>query len=443
MADDWTSDRVLQLAPDAASAKAGQALANARKWALIEGDGLVLWGECQGSGAKPYQVQIDLAEPAYKCSCPSRKFPCKHSLGLMLVFAAGQVPAGRKPVWVEQWLGSRIEREEKKQAKAKQPAKAPDPEAQAKRQARRLERVLDGLAPLKIWIADLIRGGIAAVPSRGYSYFDEPARRMVDAQAPGAARLIRELGGIAMSGAGWQTLFLQRLAELHLMLRAAGRIGDLPQRTVDDLLAVLGVPVEQDAILAQSGLVDRWKVIAQETEVEDRLRVQRSWLFGAASRRPAMVLHFAHGTGPLDVSLQPGTSFEGECCFFPGHQTRAVVKNRGQATPLDRLSGCETLDTACGEYAANLAGQPWTAEVVFPMGGVVPMWKDQRWYLVDGRGQGLPAVFGGSSGLLAAALSGGRPIDIAAGWDGRRTRPIAAMAAGQYVSLLPSPLAGD
>ncbi len=44
-------------------------------------------GLCQGSGRQPYQARVDLAEPAFKCSCPSRKFPCKHGLALLLLFA--------------------------------------------------------------------------------------------------------------------------------------------------------------------------------------------------------------------------------------------------------------------------------------------------------------------------------------------------------------------
>ncbi len=29
-------------------------------------------GLCQGSGKNPYQTQIDLIGPAFRCSCPSR-----------------------------------------------------------------------------------------------------------------------------------------------------------------------------------------------------------------------------------------------------------------------------------------------------------------------------------------------------------------------------------
>ena len=82
-----TIDEVLALAPDAASAKSARGLTSTGQWPLLGSDASSVWGECQGSGARPYQTQVDLSGPAFKCSCPSRKFPCKHGLALMLIRA--------------------------------------------------------------------------------------------------------------------------------------------------------------------------------------------------------------------------------------------------------------------------------------------------------------------------------------------------------------------
>jgi hypothetical protein len=97
----WTTAQILALAPDAASAKAGQGLATARKWLTLGADGQAAWGLCQGSGKDPYQAQIDLTEPAFRCSCPSRKFPCKHGLGLFLLLASSAAAFKEKepPDW--------------------------------------------------------------------------------------------------------------------------------------------------------------------------------------------------------------------------------------------------------------------------------------------------------------------------------------------------------
>src|SRR5215470_15299538 len=75
-----TLERIETLAPDQASLAAARKLLKPSSWpTLAEGEGLV-WGECQGSGATPYRVVVNEADTGYKCTCPSRKFPCKHSL---------------------------------------------------------------------------------------------------------------------------------------------------------------------------------------------------------------------------------------------------------------------------------------------------------------------------------------------------------------------------
>ena len=80
-----------------------------------------VWGHCQGSGKNPYQTVIDLNDIAFKCSCPSRKFPCKHGLGLLLLYARqpDQFTQAEEPEWVTAWLAKRTEKAEKKEQKAK------------------------------------------------------------------------------------------------------------------------------------------------------------------------------------------------------------------------------------------------------------------------------------------------------------------------------------
>lgn len=80
-----TSESVLALAPDASSVKAAPSSAQTRPVATLGFNENAVWGECKGSGSKPYQVEADLSGPVFKCTCPSRKFPCKHSLALLLL----------------------------------------------------------------------------------------------------------------------------------------------------------------------------------------------------------------------------------------------------------------------------------------------------------------------------------------------------------------------
>ena len=76
----WTTQQVAALAPDPKVAAAARGLTSLRTWSELGCTDSLLWGKCQGSGKSPYQVTVDLTEPAFKCSCPSRKFPCKHGV---------------------------------------------------------------------------------------------------------------------------------------------------------------------------------------------------------------------------------------------------------------------------------------------------------------------------------------------------------------------------
>ncbi len=88
----WSADSVLALAPDDSSRRAAAALARPAPWDGAGASADLVWGLCAGSGKNPYQVVVDLADPAFKCSCPSRKFPCKHALALLMLWSAGTVP---------------------------------------------------------------------------------------------------------------------------------------------------------------------------------------------------------------------------------------------------------------------------------------------------------------------------------------------------------------
>ena len=78
-------------APDSTSQIAGRRLARPGPWSAIGVSDGLLWGECQGSGKTPYRVTVDTGGRRYQCSCPSRKFPCKHALGLLFLWAERRI----------------------------------------------------------------------------------------------------------------------------------------------------------------------------------------------------------------------------------------------------------------------------------------------------------------------------------------------------------------
>lgn len=106
---DMTSQSVLALAPDESSVRAAHGLMGPSQWPSLGFDDATVWGECKGSGTKPYQVQVELSGPAFKCTCPSRKFPCKHALALLLlrIQQENAFTRGEAPEWVKEWLAAR------------------------------------------------------------------------------------------------------------------------------------------------------------------------------------------------------------------------------------------------------------------------------------------------------------------------------------------------
>lgn len=368
----WTPEQILGLAPDISSAKSGQGMAAARHWQSLGCDGQAAWGLCQGSGQNPYQTQIDLSElaepaglakPAFKCSCPSRKFPCKHGLGLFLLLASQPQAFTEKtpPAWVSEWLESRAKRAQQKNEKPQvaetATGKTVDEAAQAKRAAARESKVAAGVQELELWLRDLVRNGLAIAQTQPPQFWERMAARLVDAQAAGLARLVREMSGVANSGQDWQARLLERAGKLHLLIEGYKRIHELPEENQADIRAAIGWTINQEDLLARTGVRDRWLVAGSRVEQEERLRTQRVWLWGEATNRATMILHFAHGHQPLDASLVRGTKFEAELVFYPGaYPMRALVKERFSDTAqAEALPGYETLSAATAAYAAAIA----------------------------------------------------------------------------------------
>src|SRR5262249_34531184 len=191
---------------------------------------------------------------------------CKHGLGLFLLLAAQ--PAAfkekRPPDWVVEWIESRAKRAEQrveKQTKAEAGETVVDEAAQAKRAASRDAKVKDGLQELELWLRDIIRGGLAAVQSQPPSFWERTAARLVDAQAPGVARMVREMAGVPASGAGWERRLLERLSRLYLLIEGFKHIAELPEAIREDIRALIGWTQNQEELLRQDGTRDQWLVL--------------------------------------------------------------------------------------------------------------------------------------------------------------------------------------
>ncbi|MFF4900311.1 SWIM zinc finger family protein [Streptomyces sp. NPDC001068] len=418
----WSADQVLALAPDAASRKAGSKLGAAGPWSgagsCEEGS---VWGLCKGSGSKPYQTIVDIADPAglaYKCSCPSRKFPCKHALGLLLLWAGGDdtVPAvAEPPDWAEQWLAGRRRRAEDKRSagEGSSPAAA-DPEAARRRAEKRAERVTAGATELEQRLTDLLRGGLAAAEQAGYGLWEETAARMVDAQAPGLAARVRELGAIPGSGPGWPVRLLEECALLHLLDQGWLRRDRLPEDLAATVRSRVGLPAAADGPPVR----DRWLILAQYDSADAKLTTRRIWLHGADSGRTALLLSYGAAGRAPELALPVGLALEAELSAFPGTGGhRAALGERfGAPVPLPVRPPGMTTGQAVARYGEALRADPWLESVPVTLGRVVPVKDGDSWQLADAEGErALPLSSAARSrpGLWRlVALSGGAPVTV-------------------------------
>ena len=439
-----TAAQVLALAPDAASAKAGQGLASARNWATSGSDGLLLWGECQGSGSTPYQTRVELATTAYKCSCPSRKFPCKHVLGLLLLHAVGDAATGAAPDWASAWLAERSAKAQRDAERAKVPrASAGDPsanaDAAAKRAQTRDDRVAAGLTECDLWLRDLVRLGLAHAQTQPSRYWYDRAARLVDAQCPGVARRVRALAPVVVSGAGWESRLLAALGEIGLLCEAYARRDDLSAPLRADIRRHVGWTQAQEEIAAKAFDVvdDAWLVTGIRTEEDERLSVRRTWLRGESAQRNALVLQFAPAGTPIADPLVAGARFEGRLVYVESAAPlRAIVAARGAFGVSTEPPVAATIDDGLAAYASAVAGDPWLERFPLILGDVTPLRSGSGgWFVRDADGRALPLARELHEPYVLHAVAGGRPVVVAGEWDGRAFLPVAVWSGARFTAL--------
>ena len=175
-------------APNAEAMKNGRGLVVKGKFLAlnIDADETLIFGQCQGSGKEPYRCSCDFAradQPTHRCSCPSRQFPCKHCIGLMLAFVTkrpsfktAEVPADLAEK--REKLATRVEKKKEEAVKPKTVNKAA--------LAKKIQAQLDGLDLLEKLVLDVTRIGIGNMNAKTAREIEEKARQLGNAYLPGA-----------------------------------------------------------------------------------------------------------------------------------------------------------------------------------------------------------------------------------------------------------------
>jgi SWIM zinc finger len=451
-------DQIEHLAPDQASLGAALKLMKPTTWPTLAHDAgaALLWGECQGSGATPYRVIVSPADVGYKCTCPSRKFPCKHVLAVMWMYCDKperfeQVPS---PDWVQDWLSRRRPKSAPKSRA--EFADAPKPgasiaaaldealdekladqkalaRAEAQRQRLREEReasVLAGLDDLDRWIADQLNLGLAGFAQRAAQSVKTLSTRLVDAKAQGLAGRIEALASDFYRAPEQMRsdLAFERLAALSLISSAYRNQDRLPPPLKADVRRVTSWSLRREELLADPDaprLAGDWIVAATRSEIQpDKLRRLETWLLHSAlgqnAPTVALLIDFVPVSGgPATSPFIAGETLAGEVVFYPSATplraqlaTRSPVRAR-----VDWPAFPEGLLAALAAYESALGLQPWLEYWPLGVSGLtVERLSSHQLGLADGTGRVMPLDRAQTDALTP--MLGLKPLSALFVWDG-------------------------
>lgn len=421
--------QVESAAPDSSSVVAGRKLAKPGPWSEVGVQADLLWGSCQGSGKTPYRVSIDTMAPAYRCSCPSRKFPCKHALGLLFLWAEGQIAeTGEVADFARSWHEARQNRAA---AKAEPKEQTDEQRAAAEaRAARREDRVGLGLAELERFIADQLQEGLGAHTSDRPARLKRVAARMIDAQAPGIASRLRELA-ILPQTPDWPAKVIDEYGSLSLLAKAWRGREKLPDDLAHVVRQRIGFTTRTQDVLATPALRDRWVVLGMTEADEEQVSVRRVWLWGRDTGQRALVLFFSAGGTGFDTNLLPGSQVDADLHFYPGTpRLRAAVGTRHAEQP--KATGWAMpggdIATAATELRNAVVADPWLTTWPVAIHGQVAA-NDQGFWLVAETG----LLLCGSQNDLWRLLAetGSQPVTVFGELSAAGLRPLSFLTEGR------------
>ncbi len=382
----WSVEQVESIAPSPSVLTAARPIATPGRWANLGADDDAVWGSFRGSSAEPYDTVVDHRHVGVRCTCPSRRVPCKHALALLLLWIGGHVPETVAPAHVTSWLERRRVANEGAASATTgdggadgtaDPSTTPDdrsdspgtgvglgderdmppppPIDRPDGRDDRVARMYEGLDELDRWLVDRVRTGLADPALAQFATWDSLAARLVDARAGSLANRVRRLAGLVGASPDWHQRVLDEIGLLHLLSQAGRRLGTLPDDLADRVATTIGWQVRQADVLAGVPETDHWLVAGRSDTREDRIEVRRTWLRGLTSGRWALVLSFAAYRQSLDTSLEVGTTIHADLHRYPGHALRAIPVPKNGADVA--LSATSAPFSGCGRRVRRSGGR--------------------------------------------------------------------------------------
>lgn len=196
-ADSINEELIRSLAPNQNAITNAKKISNSGGFVSLNqtAEKTLIFGECKGSGKSGYQTSVDFSEsaPVFRCSCPSRQFPCKHGLAILYEWINGKTfEIAEVPEDVAKKREKLTKRKEKSKESSGQPSKVSLAAAKKK-----LQKQLEGLDLAETFVTDLLNRGVSSINGTSSSSYKNLAKQLGDYYLPELQAIMMEIITVA------------------------------------------------------------------------------------------------------------------------------------------------------------------------------------------------------------------------------------------------------
>lgn len=191
-----TEQLIMMAAPNSGAVANGRKISQKNDFSGLKksADETLIWGDCAGSGKNPYRTSADFIDPdapVFRCSCPSRQFPCKHALGLLFDWLAGKT---FETAEIPQDIA---DKRAKKEARAEKAAEKKEESAPKKvntaARTKKLKKQLEGLDMAEKMVNELLTAGLNTLAGTAVSTYQSLAKELGNYYLPGPQLLVSRM----------------------------------------------------------------------------------------------------------------------------------------------------------------------------------------------------------------------------------------------------------
>lgn len=216
----------------------------------ISPDETVIFGECVGSGASNYVTSADFVKPdspVFRCTCPSRQFPCKHALGLMYAYVGGKKFTTEPiPTDILDKRDKLEKREEKKKVTrtasddnnpsqdAVGTSKVSSKKTNKSALVKKIKAQLEGLELLEKIISNTLQGGLGSIHEKSLKILEDQAKQLGNYYIPGAQFALRGLINLFRISENHERTYSKAVEELTVLYALSKKGRDQLTKRLDN-----------------------------------------------------------------------------------------------------------------------------------------------------------------------------------------------------------------